>query len=225
MKRNLSDIELQTIQERLDRCLIAYQEVYDELLDHYISALEKVSAEDFLKKKEELDDAFSWSIIKRMEKDLQKMAWKEFATIALSSFQIWKLGRAKMAKILLVSIVGYMAFLYAGAENFYTISLIGIGMILVAILYYHRNDLSLNFSLDPSKHKPKRVLQTTVIFSFVFAFNLTNLFAQLIPHLLKGSTYEQFTPIVFLIFGSFLIAMTLTIYQSINLKTFKLIKP
>jgi hypothetical protein len=223
--RKLNESEIQTIKTRLNRCLIAYQEIYDELLDHYISALEQVSAEEFFKKKEELDEAFSWSVIRRMEKELQKMAWNEFTTIALSSFQIWKLGWAKMTKILLVSIVGYMAFLYTGPENFYTISLIGIGMILVAILYYHRNDLSLNFSLDPSEHQPKRVLQTTVIFSFVFAFNLTNIFALYIPKLLKGSTYEQFTPIVFLILGSLLIAMTLTIHQSINLKTFKLIKP
>lgn len=223
--RTLSETEIQTIKTRLDRCLIAYQEVYDELLDHYISALEKVSAEDFLKVKEELDDAFSWPTIKRMEKDLQKMAWKEFSTIALSSFQIWKLGWAKIAKIIIASIAGYIAFWFASPEYFYAISLVSIGTILVAILYYHRNDFSLNFSLAPSKHQPKRVLQTTVIFSFVFAFNLTNLFAQLIPHLLKGSIYEQFTPIVFLTLGSLLIAMTLTIFQSINLKTFKLIKP
>lgn len=33
--RALFKNEIQTIQERLDRCLIAYQEIYDELLDHY----------------------------------------------------------------------------------------------------------------------------------------------------------------------------------------------
>jgi hypothetical protein len=222
--RALSKNEIQTIQERLDRCLIAYQEIYDELLDHYVSALELASVEEFHQKKEELDDAFSWSVIKRMEKDLQKMAWKEFSTRALCSLQIWKLGWAKITAILLVSIVGYLAFLYVGPEYFYAISLISIGMILVTIIYYHRNDIRLNFSLDPLQHQPKRVLQTTVFLSFVFAFNLINIFSQMIPKLLKGSSYEQFTPIVFLILGSLLIAMTLTIYQTINLKTFKLIK-
>ncbi|MGY6741595.1 MAG: hypothetical protein ACXIUQ_02590 [Cecembia sp.] len=221
----LSENEIQTIKTRLDRCLIAYQEIYDEILDHYISALEQELEENFFKKKEELDDTFSWSVIKGMEKDLQKMAWKEFTKVVLSSLQLWKLGWLKIIAILLVSIVGYLAFLYAGPEYFYTISLISIGMLLVAIIYYHRKDIGLNFSLDPSKHQPKKVLQTTVFFSFIFAFNLINLFAQLIPKLLKNSSYEQFTPLVFLTLGSFLIAITLTIYQSINLKTLKLIKP
>ncbi|MGY6559421.1 MAG: hypothetical protein ACXIT9_09070 [Nitritalea sp.] len=222
--RALNETEIQLIKARLDRCLIAYQEIYDELLDHYISALEQESAENFLKKKEELDDTFSWSIIKGMEKDLQKMAWKEFTKVVLSSLQLWKLGWLKVIAILLVSIVGYLAFLYAGPEYFYTISLISIGTLLVAIIYHHRKDIGFNYSLDPSKHQPKKVLQTTIFFSFVFAFNLINLFAQLIPKLLNNSSYEQFAPIVFLIAGSLLIAMSLTIYQSINLKTFKLIK-
>ncbi|PRY88187.1 hypothetical protein [Mongoliibacter ruber] len=56
--RTLTETETQTIKTRLDRCLIAYQEIYDELLDHYISALEKVSVEDFLKVKEEVNEKF-----------------------------------------------------------------------------------------------------------------------------------------------------------------------
>jgi uncharacterized membrane protein YczE len=222
--RTLSETEIQTIKTRLDRCLIAYQEIYDELLDHYISALEKVSEEDFLKVKEELDDAFSWSIIKRMEKDLQKMAWKEFTKAALSSFQIWKLGWTKLVTLLLVSTVAFFAFKFVGPEYFYTMALAGIGLTLMAILYFHREEFRFSFSINPSKHRPKKVLQTTVTLSFVFAFNVINLFAQLIPKLMEGTPYEHFIPIVFLTLGSILMGMTLTIYQSINLKTLKLIK-
>jgi hypothetical protein len=222
--RNLTKTELLTIQQRLDRCLIAYQEIYDELLDHYISALEQVSPEKFLQKKEELDDAFSWSVIKHMEKDLQNMAWTEFTNVALSSYQIWRLGGTKLTTLLLVSTVAFLAFKFAGPEYFYTVALAGIGITLMALLYFHREDFRLRFFINPSKHRPKKVLLSTVTLSFVFAFNLINLFAQLIPKLLKGSSYEQFTPIVFLILGSLLIAMTLTIYQNFNLKTLKLIK-
>lgn len=46
--RTLFENEIQLIKARLDRCLIAYQELYDELLDHYISALEQAPEEDFL---------------------------------------------------------------------------------------------------------------------------------------------------------------------------------
>lgn len=153
------------------------------------------------------------------------MAWKEFRNVALSSYQVWRLGWAKLTTLLLFSTVAFFAFKFVGPEYFYTMALAGIGLTLMAILYFHREEFRFSFSINPWKHRPKKVLQTTVTLSFVFVFNLINLFAQLIPLLLESSPYQQFTPIVFLILGSLLIAMTLTIYQSINLKTLKLIKP
>lgn len=68
--RKLTDIELQTIKDRLVSLQITYLEIYDELLDHYISALEQVDPEDFDDKKEKLDEEFAWSVVRGMEKDL-----------------------------------------------------------------------------------------------------------------------------------------------------------
>lgn len=60
--------------------------------------------------------------------------------------------------------------------------------------------------------------------SQVFVFTIINLFAQLLPKLLKNTTYEHFTPILFLSLGIIILAFSWLVFTSINLKTFKLIK-
>lgn len=223
--RALSKNEIQTIQERLDRCLIAYQEIYDELLDHYVSALELASVEEFHQKKEELDDAFSWSVIKRMEKDLQKMAWKELMKTMKSSYMVWNLGWQKIGVLIFMTLILIPVFHFAGEEAFYIVAIMFFVILSGSVLYFHRKKYRLSWSLAPEKHQPRHVMAVMFFSSQVFVFSIVNLSAQLLPKLLKNTLYEYFTPILFLLLGNLILAFSWVVFTSINLKTLKLIKP
>lgn len=224
MKRTLSEIEIQTIKDRLDRCLIAYVEIYDELLDHYISALEQTPEEEFDRKKEALDDEFSWSIIKQMEKDLQKNAWKELMSASKSSYKIWTLGWEKIGVLILMAVILIPVFHFAGEEYFYLVALMFFVILMGSSVYFNRKKYGFTLSLAPGKHQPKHVMAAMFFSSQVFVFTIINLFAQLLPKLLLNTRYEYLTPFLFLSFGMIILAYSWLVFTTINLKTFKLIK-
>ncbi|MGY6559425.1 MAG: hypothetical protein ACXIT9_09090 [Nitritalea sp.] len=223
--RALTETEIQTIRTRLDRCLIAYQEIYDELLDHYISALEQVPSEGFLQKKEELDDTFSWSVIKVMEKELEKSAWKEFLRTARSSYQIWTLGWKKLVILLLVGLLAIPVFQFSGPEGTYIASVLILFSLVGFSIYYNKSKYGFSWSLAPSEHKPRYVLANQFFGSHVFIFGITNLFAQLIPILLKNTPYAYLTPYFLVSCSILLLAFCWVTFNATNLKTLKLIKP
>lgn len=86
--RTLSETEIQTIKTRLDRCQISYQEVYNELFDHYVSELEHASEEEFPHRKEALDHAFNWSTIRQMEKQQVTLATRDLDKLLLSKISL-----------------------------------------------------------------------------------------------------------------------------------------
>ena len=222
--RTLTETETQTIKARLDRCLIAYQEIYDELLDHYISALEQVSVKEFLEKKEELDDTFSWSVIKGLEKELEKSAWKEFLLTARSSYKIWTLGWKKLGILLFVGLLFIPVFQFTGPEGTYIVSALVLFSLVGFSIYFNKTKCGFTWSLDPSVHKPKYVLAQQFFGTHLFIFGITNLLAQLLPKVLENTTYAYLTPFFLLLFSIILLAFCWVIFNSINLKTLKLIK-
>lgn len=223
--RTLSETEIQTIKTRLDRCLIAYQEIYDELLDHYITALEQLPEEAFLQKKEELDDTFSWSVIKGMEKALEKSAWKEFLRTACSSYKIWTLGWKKIALLLIIGLLAVPIFQFTGPEGTYVVSAFVLFSLVGFSIYFNKTKYGFSWSLDPSVHKPRYVLAHQFFGSHLFIFGITNLFAQLLPKLLENTSYAYITPYLLLSLSMILLAFCWVIFNAINLKTLKLIKP
>lgn len=142
--RKLSEIETQIIKDRLDRCLIAYVEIYDELLDHYISALEQTAEEKFENKKEALDDEFSWSVIKQMEKDLQKTAWREFISATKSSYKIWALGWKKIGVLIFMVVILIPVFHFAGEEAFYILTLMFFVILMGSSIYFNRKKIQIH---------------------------------------------------------------------------------
>ncbi|GHB34486.1 hypothetical protein [Mongoliitalea lutea] len=222
--RTLSETEIQTIQTRLDRCLIAYQEIYDELLDHYISALEQVPVEVYLQKKEELDNTFSWSVIRGMEKALEKSARKEFLRTARSSYKIWTLGWKKLSILLVVGLLFTPVFLLTGPEGTYIVSALVLFSMVGFSLYFNKTKYGFSWSLAPGVHKPRYVLAHQFFGSHVFIFGITNLFAQLLPKLLENTSFAYLTPYFLLLFSMILLTFCWVIFNAINLKTLKLIK-
>jgi len=103
--RKLSELEIQKIDQRLKSLKIRYIEVYEEIRDHYITALEQVSLEKFDAKKEVLDDEFAWSVVRKMEKELSKHVSKQVLVAQLDFLKFWNHG----IKGLLIAFVGLTA--------------------------------------------------------------------------------------------------------------------
>lgn len=222
--RKLSEIEIQTIKDRLDSLNLSYLEIYNELLDHYVTALEQTPEEEFDQKKEALDDEFSWSIIKQMEKDLQKTAWKELMSASKSSYKIWNLGMKKIGILIFLITILIPIFYFIGEEFFYIVAMMFFVILMGFPIYFNRKKYGFSWSITPEKHQPRPVMAAMFFSSQVFIFGFINLIAQLLPKLLKNTSYEHITPILFLLLGTILLAFSWVIFVSINLKTFKLIK-
>ena len=90
--RQLSELEIQKIDQRLKRLQIRYTEVFEEIRDHYITALEQVSLENFVAKKEILDEEFAWSVVKGMDKELEKNVSKQVLLSQLDFLKFCKYG-------------------------------------------------------------------------------------------------------------------------------------
>jgi len=103
--RKLSELEIQKIDQRLKSLKIRYIEIYEEIRDHYITALEQVSLEKFDAKKEVLDDEFAWSVVRKMEKELSKQVSKQVLVAQLEFLKFWNHG----IKGLLIALVGLSA--------------------------------------------------------------------------------------------------------------------
>lgn len=219
--RKLSDNEIQILKDRLDRLLIAYVEIYDELLDHYITALEQLPSEEFQTKKQLLDDEFAWSVVKGMEKQLVKTAWREIVIASKSSYKVWKLGAKKMGILFLSFILMGITFQLLGPEYFYALALASYGSLLILIIYLNRKNLHLTFSLAVEKHRPKNVLPILFMSLNFFALNTVNLLAMLLPKILVNTSYEYFTPFIFLSLGVLIMAFCWMTYDTIDLKNLK----
>ncbi|WP_156810274.1 hypothetical protein [Nitritalea halalkaliphila] len=204
--------------------MIAYQEIYDELLDHYITALEQLPEEAFLQKKEELDDTFSWSVIKDMEKALEKSAWKEFLRTARSSYKIWTLGWKELGTLLFVGLLFIPVFLLTGPEGTYLVSVFVLFSLVGFSIYFNKTKYGFSWSLARDAHKPRYILAHHFFGSHVFIFGITNLLAQLLPKLLENTSYASITPYLLLSLSMLLLAFCWVTFTSINLKTLKLIK-
>ena len=109
--RKLSDLEFNSIQTRLESLQIGYVEIYDELLDHYISQLEKKDVSDFKKEFENLNETFAWSVVKGMEKNLEKQTNKLIAKIQWESLKIWKFSPNDFFTGLLIAGLMFISFL------------------------------------------------------------------------------------------------------------------
>ncbi len=87
--RNLTPTELEKINNRLKFLQIHYNEIRDEIKDHYISELEKNSTDEFEAIVSKLNEAFSPSIIRKMEKSLEKSTKKLISQMQWDELKFW----------------------------------------------------------------------------------------------------------------------------------------
>lgn len=222
MKRSLSDIEIQIIKDRLNRLQIAYVEIYDELLDHYISSLEQLPAIEFDKKREALDDEFGWSVVRSLEKELLNAVSKELQNSQLEALKIWKLDVLKVLGI--ISFAFFLLIIYhlISFDVMMVFSFLPALGILVAFLFHSGNYFSL--SLDPNYHRPRNVILQAALGRYVLIFNFFNASFVFSSIFLNNIGFESWAMAVMIFYSTFMNIYALSLYGSVNLKNFKLIR-
>ncbi|MBW3469934.1 hypothetical protein [Arthrospiribacter ruber] len=150
--RKLTDIEHQIIKIRLDDLQIAYSEIYLELLDHYVTALEQEPENNFIRKKSSLDEKFAWSVVKSLEKTLEKNTNKRVAGMLWDSLKFWNYSSKEVIITLFVALIVMLAFLFKGIEGlFLTTSILSLVGIIVAL---KKQGKGMSFSFNPKSQKP-----------------------------------------------------------------------
>ncbi|EIM75411.1 hypothetical protein A3SI_13437 [Nitritalea halalkaliphila LW7] len=213
MIRNLSDIELQTIKARLDRCQISYQEVYNELFDHYVSELEHASEEEFPHRKEALDHAFNWSTIRQMEKQQLTLATRDLDKLLLTkiSFQIF--NKLTMAILALLLALNYSLYSFMGFHSFVNLTLLTVFVLLALGAY-----ASQNIPFLSEQSKTKKAIHEAAFKKHLFYFNVLN-FALLIPSvLLSHHGYQQPSQVLIIGYAVIVLSIALLIYSTIKHK-------
>lgn len=222
MKRRLSDIEVQTIKDRLSRLQIAYVEIYDELLDHYISSLEQFPASEFDKKREVLDDEFAWSVVRGLEKELLNAVSIQLQNSQLEALKIWKLDALKVLGIFSYAFFLLIIYHLISLDVMMIFSFLPVLGILVALLYHSGNYFSLSF--DPNYHRPRNVILQAALGKYVLIFNFFNAFFVFTSIFLNNIGLESWAMVLMIFYTTFMNIYALSLYESINLKNFKLIR-
>jgi hypothetical protein len=143
--RNLTPTELEKINNRLKFLQIHYDEIRDEIKDHYISELEKNSTDEFEAIVSKLNEAFSPSIIRKMEKSLEKSTKKLISQMQWDELKFWsRESNASPYPILALVTLG-LCYFYLDVEGMTlllgTIALLGIPVTWYAIgkeLYFSK---------------------------------------------------------------------------------------
>ena len=150
--RKLNEQEIKSIKSRLDSLQIAYVEIYDELLDHYVSQLEKKHPSEFNQNLVQLNESFAWSVVKKMESNLEKNTQKRVANMQWESLKFWNYSiyETFISFLLMASMLAF--YLFFGVEGlFLASSVLALTAIIIAL---RKHGESINFSLNPKKQRP-----------------------------------------------------------------------
>ncbi|WP_373522261.1 hypothetical protein, partial [Aquiflexum sp.] len=159
--RKLSEIEIQPIKDRLDSLQIAYLEIYNELLDHYISELEQKSPFDFHQELEHLNETFAWSVVKKMESDLEKNNHKQVAKMQWECLKFWNFSANEAIQFLVFIAILVASFLLKDIEGiFISLSLFSIFGIILALKIHGKG---INFSLRVKNQKPVNCISKIIL--------------------------------------------------------------
>jgi hypothetical protein len=221
MSRALTSQEIASIRSRLDSLRILYIEIYDELLDHYIAALEQVSSEEFENKKQELDDEFSYATLRKMEKELYKNMSVRVRTEQFNALKFWKIDRKKITGILTYVLLLLGAYEWLSLEAMMTLCYLAPLVLFLVVIFHSRKSLS--FNLKANDHKPaKIILRITVIQYLAFITVLNGLF-QILTAFFKSHGMSSWALFAGIIYAALFNMWGLSLINSFNLKTLKLI--
>ncbi|MBA4301404.1 hypothetical protein SAMN03080617_00551 [Algoriphagus alkaliphilus] len=177
--RTLSPQEIARIDQRLESLKIQYLEIYHELRDHYFTELEKKPTEEFEVNFQQLNETFAWSVVKKMEKELEKNVSKQVLVAQLKFLKFWNRGiNGLLISFASLSILVICIIAIPASE----LLLVFLAIIICtsAGVFIIKRD-ALSFSL---RHKPISVRSTTVLKRvgilnnlFVWIYVMPNIFS------------------------------------------------
>ncbi|WP_425635906.1 hypothetical protein ACPUEN_10865 [Algoriphagus yeomjeoni] len=147
--RKLSEEELKWIHTRLKSLHIRYTEVYEEIFDHYCTTLENTPELESPRAIAKLNQSFAWSVVKNMDKELEKNVSKQMNLVQIAYLKFWNFG-SKGFLVVLGVVIGVVLFFAVVPETELLISLliiVSVGLIIAKYILQK----NLPFTL---KHKP-----------------------------------------------------------------------
>lgn len=168
--RILSPPEIARIDQRLGSLKIFYLEIYHEIRDHYFTELEKKPIEEFEATFQRLNETFSWSVVKKMEKELRKATNRQIGQLQLDSLKFWNLGWKE--NLTYASWLGLMVLAFS---NFGVVGLMFTTSILafmVILGIWHKLGFKDALNLSITRHKPLNSLKVGVYSRMGFAFGM-----------------------------------------------------
>lgn len=221
--RMLSENEIQLIKARLESLSLSYIEIYNELYDHYVTALEAVSEESFESRKNELDEEFAWSVVREMEKELLKNVSEQLEQSQFEALKFWKMDFWKVLGIFIYTALLITVYEFISLDVMLVFSFVPALGIMIALLNQSGNYFS--FSLDPNYFRPRNVILQAALGRYSLVLNFSNFFFILTSIILNNNGFENWAMLLVLLYSTILNIYALSLYGSINLKTLKLIKP
>ena len=145
--RKLTEREIAQIQARLKCLHIRYTEVYEEIFDHYCTTLENVPALDSPATIAKLNETFTSSVVKKMDKALEKNVSKQITKMQLETFKFWKHDlRVSLLFFTMVLISVLIAFYFG---KFIFLAWVGIVVVSSLVFMFAKDKALFYFTFIP----------------------------------------------------------------------------
>jgi hypothetical protein len=221
--RKLTELELIQIQNRLAALQIYFEELYNELYDHYVSELEKLTETEFQKTMARLNESFAWSIVRKMEQNIRKTSNQEVSKMQLDSLKFWKKDQFNWFLVIVMITLSAGSFMLFKLEGLF--NCIAILCIVTAVYVWFRQGRGLSLNLDPKKQKPVKMLSAAIVGRLGSFFSFGSLLLFLLSLQDPSGNPGLFGLIIgFLISGLLLTGLYSLLIVSARIKTSKKLK-
>jgi len=166
--RKLTEQELERIHARLKSLYIRYTEVYQEIFDHYCTTLENSPAIESPAIIAKLNETFAWSVVKNMDKELERNVSQKVTTGQLAYLKFWNFG-VKGFLIAFGVVVGVvLSVMVAPEPELIIISLFTVFITSLVAKYILGKKLSFTLKHKPIDIWPSSITKRVSLFSNIF---------------------------------------------------------
>jgi hypothetical protein len=145
--RKLNPDELKAIHTRLKSLHIRYTEVYEEIFDHYCTTLENVAPQDSPASFTNLNTTFTSSVVKKMNKELEKNVSKLVTKMQLETFKFWKHDLRSSMLFFTMVLISVLIALYFG--KFILCAWVGLVVVSSLVFMFVKDKGLFNFTFIP----------------------------------------------------------------------------
>ncbi|MGY6559426.1 MAG: hypothetical protein ACXIT9_09095 [Nitritalea sp.] len=207
----LTEKNIETLHYHINAKQIPYIEVRDEVLDHYLSALEQEEERSMEEVLAELDQTFNWSTIRQMEKHQLGLAAKKLNHLLLTTLTSQIPNKIAFAILALLLALNYSLYSFIGYPSFANLTLLMVFTLLALAAYASRNIPFLS-----EQNKTKKAIHEAAFKKHLSYFNILNV-VLLIPSILLSYHGYQGPSQALIICYSFIVpSVAILIYSTIN---------